>query len=121
MQVDRCQQGVVGIAHQHSFGGGGADIKSQDTVILRLYLSAGQGFKFDLIFLDPPYQLLEYANPLKVICKREILKEDGLAVLERPSLLKFESKYFQRYRSQKIGRKRLDFFKHYFFHFFATE
>ena len=73
---------------------------------------AKDGFKFDLIFLDPPYQLLEYANPLKVVYKREILKETGLAVLERPSLLQFESKYFQRYRSQKIGRKRLDFFKY---------
>ncbi len=28
---------------------------------------AKDGFKFDMIFLDPPYQLLEYANPLKVI------------------------------------------------------
>ena len=73
---------------------------------------AKDGFKFDLIFLDPPYQLLEYANPLKVIYKREILKEDGIVVLERPSLLKFESKYFERYRSQKIGRKYLDFFRY---------
>jgi 16S rRNA (guanine(966)-N(2))-methyltransferase RsmD len=69
-------------------------------------------FRFDIIFLDPPYQLLEYANPLKVIYKREILNKEGLAVLERPIFLKFESKYFERYRSQKIGKKSLDFFRY---------
>jgi 16S rRNA (guanine(966)-N(2))-methyltransferase RsmD len=70
------------------------------------------GYKFDIIFLDPPYELLEYANPLKVIYKREILKEDGIIVLERPSYLKFDSKFFERYRTQKIGRKNLDFFRY---------
>jgi 16S rRNA G966 N2-methylase RsmD len=70
------------------------------------------GYKFDIIFLDPPYQLLEYANPLKVVYKREILKDDGFAVLERPSHFKFDSKYFDCYRSRKIGRRNLDFFKH---------
>ena len=69
------------------------------------------GFKFDIIFLDPPYQLLEYANPLKVIYKRNILKDDGIVVLERPDFLKFESKYFQCYRTQNISRKCLDFFR----------
>lgn len=70
------------------------------------------GFLFDIIFLDPPYQLLEYANPLKVIFKRGILKKEGIVVLERPSSLRFEAKYFSCFRTQKIGRKSLDFFKH---------
>lgn len=71
-----------------------------------------EGFKFDIIFLDPPYQLLEYANPLKVIFKRDILKENGIIVLERPTFLKFDGKYFDCYRTQKLGRKSLDFFRH---------
>lgn len=71
-----------------------------------------EGFRFDIVFLDPPYQLLEYANPLKVIYKRGILKEEGIVVLERPTHLRFESRFFDRYRSQKIGRKSLDFFKY---------
>ena len=71
------------------------------------------GFKFDMIFLDPPYQLLEYANPLKVVYKRNILREDGKIILERPSHLKFETKYFECFRTQKIGNKCLDFFRHY--------
>jgi 16S rRNA (guanine(966)-N(2))-methyltransferase RsmD len=69
-------------------------------------------FKFDIIFLDPPYRLLEYANPLKVIFKRKILNPEGFVVLERPAGLKFDSQYFERYRSQKVGPKRLDFFKY---------
>jgi 16S rRNA G966 N2-methylase RsmD len=73
---------------------------------------AKDGFKFDIIFLDPPYQLLEYANPLKVIYKRDILKDNGIIVLERPTFLKFDAKYFVCYRTQKLGRKSLDFFRH---------
>jgi 16S rRNA (guanine966-N2)-methyltransferase len=74
---------------------------------------AKEDFKFDIIFLDPPYQLLDYANPLKVLYKRDILREDGLIVLERPSFLKFDGKYFECYRTQKLGRKSLDFFRTY--------
>jgi 16S rRNA (guanine(966)-N(2))-methyltransferase RsmD len=69
------------------------------------------GYKFDIIFLDPPYELLDYANPLKVIYKREILKENGIIVLERPSFLRFTAKYFTLFKTQTIGRKSLDFFK----------
>jgi 16S rRNA (guanine(966)-N(2))-methyltransferase RsmD len=71
------------------------------------------GFKFDMIFLDPPYQLLEYANPLKILYKRDILREDGIVILERPSHLKFDTKYFECFRTQKIGNKCLDFFRHF--------
>ncbi len=69
-----------------------------------------EGYKFDIIFLDPPYELLDYANPLKVIYKREVLKKNGIIVLERPSFLKFSAKYFTLFKTQTIGRKSLDFF-----------
>jgi 16S rRNA (guanine(966)-N(2))-methyltransferase RsmD len=42
---------------------------------------AKKGVKFDLIFLDPPYRLLEERNPLRVIRKRDLLKPGGLIVL----------------------------------------
>jgi len=42
---------------------------------------AKQGVRFDIIFLDPPYRLLEERNPLKVIRKRGVLKPGGLIVL----------------------------------------
>ena len=68
------------------------------------------GFQFDLIYLDPPYAMLEYANPLKVIFKRNVLKKDGLIVLERPSQVRFETPYFTLKRTQRSGRESLDFF-----------
>ncbi len=69
-------------------------------------------FKFDIIFLDPPYKLLDYANPLKVVYKRGILKKDGFIVLERPSYLKFDARFFECYRTQHLGKKSLDFFRY---------
>ncbi|MCP5051004.1 MAG: 16S rRNA (guanine(966)-N(2))-methyltransferase RsmD [bacterium] len=74
---------------------------------------AHDGFKFDMIFLDPPYQMLDFANPLKVIYKRDILNEEGIIILERPSSLRFETKYFECFKTRKLGTKSLDFFRHF--------
>ena len=68
--------------------------------------------KFDIIFLDPPYDLLEYANPLKVIYKRGILKDDGIIILERPTRINFKAKYFERFKSRTLGNEVLDFYKY---------
>ena len=71
---------------------------------------AKDGFRFDLAYLDPPYAMLEYANPLKVMHKRGVLRPDGLIVLERPARLRFQTPYFALRRSQRIGRECLDFY-----------
>ncbi len=71
---------------------------------------AKDGFQFDLIYLDPPYAMLEYANPLKVIFKRNVLKKDGTIVLERPTHVRFETQYFTLRRTQRSGNESLDFF-----------
>lgn len=42
---------------------------------------AKQGVRFDLVFLDPPYRLLEERNPLRVLRKRGVLRPGGLIVL----------------------------------------
>jgi 16S rRNA (guanine966-N2)-methyltransferase len=42
---------------------------------------AKQGVRFDLVFLDPPYRLLEERNPLRVLRKRGLVKPGGLVVL----------------------------------------
>lgn len=73
---------------------------------------AKDGFQFDMIYLDPPYAMLEYANPLKVIHKRNVLKPGGLIVLERPAHVRFQTPYFALTRTQHIGRECLDFFAH---------
>lgn len=67
---------------------------------------------FDIIFLDPPYQLLEYADPLKVVYKRGILHPEGIIVLERPLRITYKARFFHRTRSRVLGNKVLDFFRY---------
>ncbi|MFB0564130.1 MAG: 16S rRNA (guanine(966)-N(2))-methyltransferase RsmD, partial [Candidatus Aminicenantaceae bacterium] len=67
--------------------------------------------EFDLIFLDPPYALLEERNPLRVIKKREILKEGGLIILRHYFKTEFEAKYFKLTRRANIGDDSLSFYK----------
>lgn len=42
---------------------------------------AKKNVRFDLVFLDPPYRLLEERNPLRVLRKRGLVKPGGLVVL----------------------------------------
>lgn len=47
--------------------------------------------KFDLIFADPPYQLPTLSTLPDLIFEKELLKEEGLLVLEHSSKVSFES------------------------------
>ena len=71
---------------------------------------AHRGLRFNLIFLDPPYRLLDQRNPLKVIYKRQILEEKGLVVLRHHAKTKFITKYFKVKRKVLIGDDVLAFF-----------
>lgn len=73
---------------------------------------AKEGFQFDFVYLDPPYGILEYADPLKVIFKRKALKIDGTIVLERPTDLPFQSVFFRLARTQPVGGKCLDYYRY---------
>ncbi len=64
---------------------------------------AKQGVKFDLIFLDPPYRLLEERNPLKVIRKRGLLKPGGLIVLRHYFKIKPKLGDFKLERRVSLG------------------
>ena len=66
---------------------------------------------FDLIFLDPPYKLLEERNPLKVIKKRNILKKGGLVILRHFFKTIPDQKYFSLMRTVTIGDDTLSFFQ----------
>lgn len=70
-----------------------------------------EGAKFDLIFLDPPYKMLEERNPLKVIKKREILAKEGRIVLRHFTKTKFDGKYFDLERRVALGDDILLFFR----------
>ncbi|MGB8958835.1 MAG: 16S rRNA (guanine(966)-N(2))-methyltransferase RsmD [Candidatus Aminicenantales bacterium] len=64
---------------------------------------AKQGVRFDVIFLDPPYRLLEERNPLKVIRKRGLLKAGGLIVLRHYFKIKPKLGDFKLERRVKLG------------------
>ena len=67
--------------------------------------------RFDIIFLDPPYKMLEERNPLKVIKKREILKPGGLIVLRHHHKIEPDRKFFTPARTAAIGDDRLTFYR----------
>ena len=69
-----------------------------------------ENMKFDLIFLDPPYALLEERNPLKVIKKRDILREGGTIVLRHHFKTEFDPKYYVIFRQNRIGDDAVSFY-----------
>ena len=73
---------------------------------------AKQGVRFDIIFLDPPYRLLEERNPLKVIRKRGLLKPGGLIVLRHYFKIKPKLGDFKLERRVKLGDDILALFSH---------
>ena len=81
--------------------------KEFNRAVIRL---AKEGAKFDLIFLDPPYKLLETRNPLKVIKKREILAEGGKIILRKFFKTEFDGKYFALQKKVTIGDDTLLFY-----------
>jgi 16S rRNA (guanine966-N2)-methyltransferase len=72
---------------------------------------AKEGAHFDLIFLDPPYRLLDERNPLKVVKKREILKDGGMVILRHHFKTRFEAKYYKVKRRMTIGDDTIVFYK----------
>ena len=71
---------------------------------------AKEGAVFDLVFLDPPYKLIEERNPLKVVEKRKVLKKGGLAVLRHFFKTEPDKKYFRFIKAVTIGDDTLSFF-----------
>ncbi|MBN1939243.1 MAG: 16S rRNA (guanine(966)-N(2))-methyltransferase RsmD [Candidatus Aminicenantes bacterium] len=72
---------------------------------------AGENARFDFIFLDPPYRLLDERNPLKVVFKRGILASGGRIVLRRHFKTRFASGYFDLEREVRLGDDVLCFYR----------
>ena len=81
--------------------------KEFNRAVIQLSLEKMQ---FGIIFLDPPYKLLEERNPLKVIKKRDILQTKGKIILRHHFKTRFEAKYFKLKRQVTIGDDTLSFF-----------
>lgn len=66
--------------------------------------------QFDLIFLDPPYKLLEERNPLKVLSKRGVMNPGGVIVLRRHVKIRRRFPEFRLEREVRIGDDVLMFY-----------
>lgn len=71
---------------------------------------AHENFRFDLIFLDPPYRLLDERNPLKVLKKRGLLAPGGRIVLRSHFKTKFEARFYALKRRTTLGDDTLSFY-----------
>jgi 16S rRNA (guanine966-N2)-methyltransferase len=71
---------------------------------------ARKGARFDLIFLDPPYKLLESRNPLRVVRKRDLLTPGGTIVLRHYFKIKPRTEDFPLERRVRLGDDVLLFF-----------
>lgn len=66
--------------------------------------------RFDLVFLDPPYRLLEERNPLRVLSKRGVLNPGGVIVLRRHVKVRRRFPEFRLEREARIGDDVLAFY-----------
>ncbi len=66
--------------------------------------------KFDFIFIDPPFEYYKRNNPLRILYKRDVLKEEFLITLERPRKYPFKSRYFKVLREFKTSSSIIDFY-----------
>lgn len=93
------------------------NIKKNSKVILSdwkksLNEFADQGIKFDIIFVDPPYDYNVYEKILEKVSTLNLLNENGLIILEH-SNLKFKDTYnnLTLYKEKKYGNKSINIYK----------
>ncbi len=88
-------------------------IKEKTFVLNKDYKTALKYFKtkqitFDLIILDPPYQTQDILSIIKQIDKYNLLKEDGLIIVETTLEL---IDYYPCVKTKKIGDKLIKIYK----------
>ena len=71
-----------------------------------------KGIKFDLIFVDPPYDYDVYEKILRKVDELNLLNDKGLIVLEHHNL-KFEKEYSNlvKYKERNYGNKDITIYK----------
>jgi len=93
------------------------NIKDKSTVTLSdwkksLNTFASKQIKFDIIFVDPPYNYDVYEKILEKVQELNLLKENGLIILEH-SNLKLKDNYhnLNLYKEKKYGTKSVNIYK----------
>lgn len=70
-----------------------------------------KGVLVDFVFIDPPYEFLDYANPFKILFKRNILKDEGIIILQKRCDQKIKKPFFEVFREIKEGKNCLVFLR----------
>ena len=93
------------------------NIKQNSKVILSDWKKAlndfgEKGLKFDLIFVDPPYNYDVYEKILEKVSTLNLLNDNGLIILEH-SNLKFKESYnnLTLYKEKKYGSKSINIYR----------
>ena len=73
---------------------------------------ANNKLKFDIIFVDPPYDYGVYEKILEKVSTLDLLNEEGLIILEHHNL-KFKDSYnnLKLYKEKKYGNKSVNIYK----------
>lgn len=93
------------------------NIKSSSRVILSDWKKslndfANQNIKFDLIYVDPPYNYDVYEKILEKVSTLNLLNENGLIILEHSNLkLKDSYNNLTLYKAKKYGNKSINIYK----------
>lgn len=93
------------------------NIKNKAKVILtdwKKFLNecSNNNLKFDIIFVDPPYDYDVYEKILEKVSTLDLLNESGLIILEHHNL-KFKDSYnnLKLYKEKKYGNKSVNIYK----------
>ncbi len=69
--------------------------------------------KFDIIYIDPPYELKLYVDIIKIILEKKLLSENGIIIVERSSNDEdYNFDILENYKQKKFKTTTLDFLKY---------
>ncbi len=75
--------------------------------------SINNEIKFDIIYIDPPYELKLYIDIIKIIIQKKLLNEDGIIIVEKASNdEQYNFDKLEIYKQKKFKTTTLDFLKY---------
>lgn len=78
------------------------------------FLKEIENEKFDIIFIDPPYELKLYVEIINLVLEKKLLSEDGYIIVEKSSdddLKEYNLEKIEVYRQKKFKTTTLDFLR----------
>jgi 16S rRNA (guanine966-N2)-methyltransferase len=76
----------------------------------RFLKGSGRG-RFDLVFVDPPYDTTDYAQLMEQLAAADLLEPDALLVVEHPSNRPAPDFDLSVYKKKKFGRSTITIFR----------